>query len=201
MALRLFVAVTFPEELRLRLWRQTAELRAGESPVRWVGPERLHLTLKFIGAVEEGRVGALSRAVDAAAREGTPFRLELRGTGAFPSLDRPRVWWVGAQPAPELVALQARVEDALAELGVEREDRPFHPHVTLGRSRRGAGREALGAVAAAARGASPEAEHLVEEIELVRSRLGSGGPRYTVESAHRLAGARGEAGEEAGGAA
>ena len=202
MAARLFVAVTFPAALRERLWRQTAEMRAGEAPVRWVGPDRLHLTLKFLGGVEEARVPEISRAVSAAARVGEPFRLALRGAGGFPSLDRARVWWVGVEPAPELLALQARVEDGLAELGVEREDRPFHPHVTLGRTRRRAGAAAVRAVAAAARRASLEAEHRVEEIELVRSRLGSGGPRYTAESAHRLGeGAGVEPGEEGGGSA
>lgn len=184
--MRLFVAVEFPQAVRRRAWRATAPLREADLPVKWVGPERLHLTLKFLGETDEARVPALGEALDRAAGAAGPLELRLAGVGAFPSLQAPRVLWIGVEGPPELERLHEAVDEALAELGFERERRDFHPHVTLGRARRGHG--GLG-----------RAERLVERIEvdvactaddvrLVRSVLSPEGARYSVVSSHALSG-------------
>lgn len=186
--MRLFVALNFPPELRDRLWSATEDLRAVDAPVRWVGRERLHLTLKFIGDVEDARETALADALERATEGHEPFPMRMRGAGAFPSEDRPRVLWIGVERSPALAALQSDVEASLAAAGVEPEERDFHPHVTLGRVRRRVGRDALRALAEATRGVAAGAEHEVAELHLMRSEQGPGGARYTVRSAHPLGG-------------
>ncbi|HEV2448853.1 MAG TPA: RNA 2',3'-cyclic phosphodiesterase [Thermoplasmata archaeon] len=91
-----------------------------------------HLTLHFFGDLPEERAGAIPAALTSAAQEGAPFSIELRGIGAFPTRERPRVLWVGVgEGAEPLVALQGRIEAALAAVGLPGERRPFQPHVTL----------------------------------------------------------------------
>ena len=126
--------------------------------VAWVAPGNLHLTLKFLGAVPEARI---------------------LGLGAFPSANRPRVVWAGVTDgASETVELARRVDTALAKLGFARDERPFSPHVTLGRVRR-PGRdpaltEALGSATAREFG-----RMRVPGATLMRSELGPRGARYT----------------------
>ena len=189
--MRLFVAIELPEALRRRLWKEIAPLRAVDAPVRWVGPERLHLTLKFIGDVAGEREPALTGAVADVAARHPPVPVLLRGTGAFPTSRRPRVLWVGVEPRPPLLELQSDLERTLAEEGVEPEDREYHPHVTLGRVRRGVSGEALRSLAAALEELAPRADHEAEAVQLMESRLHPDGARYTARDVHRLVGGRG----------
>lgn len=184
--MRLFVALELPDALRGRLEEATAPLRATDLPVRWVDAAQLHLTLKFIGQVEEQRAGRISEALEeTVAGHGGPV-LRLGGVGAFPSLRSPRVIWMGVEASPPLAALQKAVEDALATLGVEREKRDFHAHVTLGRTRRRLERSEGEALRLAVQHVSFHAEHRPDRVVLMRSRLGRGGARYDVVSAHPL---------------
>jgi 2'-5' RNA ligase len=187
-ARRLFVALDPPEAVRRRVAHLQAELRraAGRaaSDVRWVEPARIHLTLQFLGAVPAARVPALEEALREAAAEGAPLGLEVRGAGGFPSARRARVVWLGlGGDVGALAALVAGVGRRLAPLGFAPEDRPFTPHLTLGRSRDGRGAPGLaGALAAAAEldGTSWRASELV----LFESHLSPAGARY--EAAARL---------------
>lgn len=182
--MRTFVAIEFPEEVRDRLWAAAAPLRKPDWTIRWVGPERLHMTLKFIGEIEEGRADEFGRALDRAVGGIAPFPVRLGGVGAFPSLDRPRVLWIGVEAPPALEALHRAVEEELSALGVDPDDRAFHPHVTLGRVKRGrpAG---VGEVAV---GIDHEERCRVAEVELMRSRLRPTGSEYSTLSAHELGG-------------
>lgn len=184
--MRLFVAIEFPRDVRRELWADTAPLREEPFPVRWVGEDRLHLTLKFLGEVEEGRVDDVAGALARAARPSRPFALRVEGVGAFPSLERPRVVWLGVEAPGELASVQTRVEEELAELGFDRERRDFHPHVTLGRVRREARRGALAGLEEAAAGIDVSAESRVEEVTLMRSVLKSGGAEYSAVRSHEL---------------
>ena len=184
--MRLFVAVNLPPELRDAVHTAAAPLRAAGLPVRWVDPDGIHLTLKFLGEVADARrddvVGALERAC-AGARA---FPLAVGGFGAFPSAERARVVWVGCEPAPPLELLQHGVEHAFAELGFPVEGRPFRPHCTLGRARSDArgGVRGLGDRLAALAFADT---FTVTAVDLMESTLTPHGARYAVRHAVRLA--------------
>ena len=174
---RSFVAVLLPDELRHRLSLEIDALRRCTAGVAWVTPENLHVTLKFLGAVEEARLAEVA-AVMAQAMTVSAFDVAVRGLGAFPTLTRPRVIWAGTAPAPAFVALGQTVDRALAALGFPPETRRFAPHVTLGRAReprRGP------APAAALEAASTRAlgTLTVGRVSLMRSDLSPRGARYT----------------------
>ena len=134
--MRIFVAINPTEAVRSRVKAAARPLREAGFPIRWVADENVHLTLKFLGEVPEKRLEDLYRAVDDAAEGVSSFDMNLKGFGAFPSLRRPSVVWAGIDLDPALAELQSRTEDALAKLSYPREDRRFHPHLTLGRAQK-----------------------------------------------------------------
>jgi 2'-5' RNA ligase len=190
---RLFIAIRFPEAVRTALWDACAPLREASDSVRWTPAGQLHITLRFIGNVPTRSIGTLAQRLREAAAGSRPFTLSLGGVGAFPSLRRPRVLWMGAESGPELSALHAAVEAALKDCGFEPEDRRFRPHVTLGRTRRGARRGATAPVetaevarVAAAVDFSSELE--VRHLYLMKSRLSPTGAEHTVAGEYPLEG-------------
>ncbi len=133
--MRLFVAVNLPSEIRERLAAVQDRLRRAQADVSWVRPENIHATLKFLGETEEGRLERIRPALADAARAGAPFSMELWGVGSFGGRI-PRVIWVGVgEGAEPLTRLAARIEAALARVGVPQERRGFSAHLTLGRVR------------------------------------------------------------------
>jgi len=142
---RTFVAVEISAENRKAAERLIKSLRSAGADVKWVVPDNLHLTLKFLGNVPAERLPEVCGAVEEAAKRQAPFTLGLCGAGAFPNAARPRVIWLGVREGTEpIVALAEAVEGALERLGFRREGRKFHPHLTLGRVRRsGPGTAAL----------------------------------------------------------
>jgi RNA 2',3'-cyclic 3'-phosphodiesterase len=136
--LRLFVAVVPDPPVLERTTELLQRLRAeGDRAgwqVGWVPPQNLHVTLKFLGWVPSDRVDAIDAALRPVAAARAPFDLRLQGLGAFPPRGKPRVLWVGAHGgAGDLVELAQDVESALETIGFSREERPYHPHLTLGR--------------------------------------------------------------------
>lgn len=185
--MRLFVAVNLPQELRQQLYTAAAPLRRADLPLRWTRPEALHLTLRFLGETAPAALDDITRAVSGAAALAAPFLLRVSGTGAFPSLRRPRVVWVGTDDAPELLRLHEELDLALEPLGFAPEPAPFRPHLTLGRVRRGAERSAeLRRLPELLSGIRFEAALPVRSIELMRSHLATGGSRYEVVQAFPL---------------
>ena len=191
--LRLFVAVTLPAEARDTLAQVVARLRdAGLRGVRTVAPEGVHVTLKFLGNVEAGRVRELSDALDAAAGGVAPFELAVEGAGAFPDERAPRVLWAGvAGDTDALAALARRVDEACAALGFPRERRAFSPHLTIARLRDTASaedRRRAGEALAAIRldNATP---FVVDAVQLIKSTLTPSGAVYETLHTVRLAGA------------
>ena len=149
-------------------------------------PGNLHLTLKFLGDVAEGRVDAIVGALSGAASDVSVFAADLRGLGAFPSAARPRVVWAGVtEGAGAMVELADRIDAALAAHGFAREARPFSPHVTLGRVRQPGRNQALRD--ALQDGAAREFGRIrVARASLMRSELSPRGARYTELAAVRL---------------
>lgn len=132
--IRAFVAVRLADSVLASIAAFQEELRATDADVRWVPPENMHLTLQFLGSVPEDEVAGIVRALEAAFAAQAPLDVECRRTGAFPSLRRPRVLWVGLH-GDGLAALAERTETALVPLGFPPAERELRPHVTLGRVR------------------------------------------------------------------
>ena len=187
---RSFIAVELPSAARDAVERVMRELRATAGDgVRWVRPEGIHLTLKFLGDIDVDSVPAISTALDRCADSAAPFDLFLEGVGVFPNARRPRVVWVGLGGALEsLQGLQQSVERELEALGYARERRAFAPHLTLGRVRDGASAQQGRALSEAIAGASvqPGVELPVRDLALMKSDLRPAGAVYTQLHAARL---------------
>ncbi len=178
--MRLFVAVNLPEDERQAAYEATEPLRRGGLPVRWVQPAALHVTLKFLGEVSTEQAPQLAAALDAAVGGARPFTVGLGGVGAFPSLARPRVVWLGVEHHPALELLANDVETALRPFGFEAELRPFQPHITLGRAKQGARPAAFGKLETLAERVTYEATAPVSSVDLMESELRPEGAVYHV---------------------
>jgi len=180
-AIRSFVAVELPEAAKAALTRLQEEVKTGGGGVKWVEPRGIHLTLKFLGYVDEAKVPALVQALTRACEGFGPLEVALSGLGVFPSPSRPRVAWVGLSGGVEtLLRLQEGVEKVLSPFGFPREDRAFTPHLTIARLREGVAPDEAKAFGQAFLKASPESVSFkVEGISLMKSQLTPSGATYT----------------------
>jgi 2'-5' RNA ligase len=133
--MRVFVALDIDDEIRSRVARFLDGVRGFAPDARWVRPESLHVTLKFIGEQSEDDVDKIKRALANIAADS--FELKFRGYGFFPGARAPRVFWVGIEGEPKLTSLAAKVDETLAQIGIPKEEHAFNAHLTLAR---GAGR-------------------------------------------------------------
>jgi 2'-5' RNA ligase len=136
--IRTFIAIVLPESVirQLAQVQRQLERQAPLESVRWVKPEGIHLTMKFLGDTPVGKLDAIRAALTAVASQTLPCAFTVGGLGCFPNARRPRVIWVGVQPmGEELASLQRAVERAMKPLGFLPEGREFTPHLTLGRVR------------------------------------------------------------------
>ncbi|HHB75783.1 MAG TPA: RNA 2',3'-cyclic phosphodiesterase [Desulfobulbus sp.] len=176
--MRLFVAIDLPEKIK----EQVAGLCCGLPGARWVNPEQLHLTLRFIGEVDGGMFRDIRETLDEVRSD--PFTLQLDGVGFFPPRGKPRVAWVGLRQSVELSQLRNRIESRLAALGLEPETRKFSPHITLAR---------LKNTPASKVGRFLETHNLflsppftIKEFFLYSSRLGRNGAIHRIEAGYPL---------------
>ncbi len=179
--IRSFIAVELPDELKLELVKLQAQLKSGtQSPVKWVDPDSIHLTLKFLGNIATDRIGEITKAMDEAARTIPPFHLEVKDLGVFPNLKRVQIAWVGISgEVDKLGQLQQRIESNLAHLGFAPESRPFTAHLTLARLRNQATldeRQRFGQLIDETRFRAGNIK--VNAISLIRSRLTRQGAIY-----------------------
>jgi RNA 2',3'-cyclic 3'-phosphodiesterase len=186
--MRLFIAVNFPDTLRQSLWEAAAPLRRGDFPVKWVAPDALHLTLKFLGEVAAEREPELLAGMARAARGAKPFALHLGGFGVFPSMSRPRVVWAGCDAPAPLELLQHGVEREMEPLGFPLEGRAFQPHLTLGRAERRARPGDFAKLAPRLEALAFAGDAVIASLDLMESQLGGSGARYTRRHAVPLAG-------------
>lgn len=177
--MRLFIAMDVPEEIKGVISAALKDLKRSTEGVRWVRPENIHLTVKFIGDYEEEKLERLEDEVAKAALRSPRFTALLGGCGAFPSSAKARVIWVDMRKGAEEAAIAARkVDSRLGKIGIKRESRPFRGHLTLGRLKK-------------PRNCSDVIERMeedlqgllempfdVQEMVLYRSILGSQGPTY-----------------------
>jgi RNA 2',3'-cyclic 3'-phosphodiesterase len=135
--MRIFIGIDLDDEVRTMIARFLDGVRGFAPDARWVRPESLHITLKFIGEQKSERVDAIAERLRRV--EGRAMDIRLGGHGFFPTAKAPRVFWIGIQAGPELTALATNIDTVVAELGIPREDRAFSPHLTLARGGGGSG--------------------------------------------------------------
>lgn len=187
--MRLFIGLRLPKKQKARIHRAARPLREDELPVRWVEPDNFHVTLKFLGEIRRDRTGAIEEALGRVASANKAFTADLGGFGAFPTVRRPRIIWLGVDATPELRCLKQDLEWTLGDIGFDVETRAFHPHVTLGRVRKNAGAGAFRGLDERFAGMDFEDELRVHTVDLMESRLSPDGARYEVVSGIRLASA------------
>ena len=176
--MRAFVAVFPPREVQRTLVEAARSLPT--EAFRLIVPERVHLTLKFLGEVPPEDLPRLASALERMERPGAPYEAATSGFGVFPSARRARILWAGiGDGSEELVSLAHAVEAALEPEGFDREDRPFVPHMTLGRARRPATFDPSAA-------ALPELRFPVRKLHLVESRHEGSGVVYSSLAEYRL---------------
>jgi 2'-5' RNA ligase len=183
---RLFIAVNIPDEMRSKIWDSAAPLREQGDAIRWVEPEGMHLTLKFLGEVSVDREESVGLALEAAATGVVPFTVRFVGFGAFPSTRRPKVIWVGCESHSALQLLQRQVEERMGEIGFPNETRAFRPHLTLGRLRRHAEPSRLRGMVGLLDQLDFADEVFVPTVELMESELKPTGVTYTVRKSVEL---------------
>lgn len=135
--MRLFIALDIEEEIRQRIGRFLDGIREFAPEARWVRPESLHVTLKFVGERAEEDVLRIRQALSSVA--GPTVEITLRGYGFFPSAKLMRVFWLGVEAGPELAALAIRIDRAMADIGIPEEEHAYTPHLTLARGGSGSG--------------------------------------------------------------
>jgi 2'-5' RNA ligase len=138
--IRAFIAVDLTTDIQEHLEKVGQELRGlmGDVPVRWVEPQNIHLTLKFLGDVSLNNIPVLTELLEAEAKPQKPFVISVGQVGAYPKVRNPRVIWVGIEAPQELMALQRGIDTQTSRMGYARDKRPFSPHLTLGRVSRNA---------------------------------------------------------------
>jgi 2'-5' RNA ligase len=174
---RTFLALRVGDEVEAAIFRLVEELRAPNDGVAWARRDKLHVTLKFLGAaIDSARLAPLAKAVAEVSKGAAAFQVRTRGIGAFPNLRRPRVLWTGLE-SQSLIRLASQIEDAAAHLGFEHAARPWAPHLTIARIRDPRRvTSLLGRLQAADQ--SEFGESRVGEIALYRSHLSSNGSTY-----------------------
>ena len=177
--IRSFIAIEVPQDLKSRMEEVQRELRRTEADVKWVRPDAIHLTLKFLGSIRREDVERISQAVGPVIGHWKPFEVCILGMGCFPNLRNPRVVWVGVDRGKQsLTSLQHEVEKRMAELSFPPEDRPFSPHLTLGRVRSLRGKANLSQAVESRKGVEVGIFQ-AREVILFRSELKPSGAVYT----------------------
>ena len=181
--LRAFIAIELPVDLQIEISQLIERLqkKAGKSSVRWVSTENIHLTLKFLGDIPSSEVAKIQDLLIIESARHQPITLEIGKLEAFPGQKRPRVILLGVDTPIELASLQRGLETTLAKQGYPIEQRPFSPHLTLGRVRETASISELASLTSSLIDVKiePLEKVLVDKIHLFKSDLKPGGSVYT----------------------
>ncbi|MCS6828065.1 MAG: RNA 2',3'-cyclic phosphodiesterase [Caldilinea sp.] len=199
--MRTFIAIDLTPSLRQqvestqrRLMRQLLAQKLDRA-VRWVAVHNLHLTLHFLGEIEEAQLSALTDRLAAATTHHLPMQLRIEGVGCFPNSNRPNVIWCGVGGDLQALArLQSDVTAAVRSVGIQGDDKPFKPHLTIGRTQRNITVGQLRAVGAAVAELAALPSHAsagtpdrIDEVILYKSELTPSGPIYTRLGVFQLA--------------
>ncbi len=178
--MRIFIALDIPDEIRARMMEYLEHARSLAPEARWARPEGLHVTLKFIGEAGEAKVEEIKGAL--AVVKAAPFEVSFANVGFFPAPKSPRVFWIGVQGGEVLPQLAAAIDQVLEKLGLPREEKAYHPHLTLARAGSGAGgHHQLQPLGPLLQAKTPHqfGTMTAREFFLYRSEPQRGGSRYT----------------------
>lgn len=170
--MRIFIAALIPPEIRLAIKNYVESIKAQWEGVRWENWEKFHLTLKFLGEVDDSKLSDVEKSLRLGGQGVSTFEMAITGFGGFPSLRRPRVLFVGLSDNDELSKFQIELEERLEDIGFARENRKFKPHITVGRTK---GYSTV-------RGPFPSPDPLsfrISEIAIMRSILHKKGSEHT----------------------
>lgn len=183
--MRLFIAIEIPESIRNAFASLLKDFRAFAPQLKWVRPENLHVTLKFLGETDSSKLGPLQNVL-IGIRSAEPVNLEFRGLGFFPNEKRPRVFWAGMEASANLKTLAADIDQAVHRLGFPLEERPYAPHLTLARI-------SLPIIppklfqAVAEKSSQSFGSLQAQEFHLIESKLKPAGAEYTTLQSFRFA--------------
>jgi RNA 2',3'-cyclic 3'-phosphodiesterase len=188
--MRIFVGIDLSSEVRARIEHFVKGVEGFAPEARWMRPESLHITLKFVGEQPQERVEAMIERLRQV--ESCAFEIHLAGHGFFPTATAPRVFWIGIQACSRLAELAEKIDATMAALGIPREDRPYSPHLTLARaggksgapkSRKGDGSNSIFAKVQKRLAAMSNLDFgamMASDFILYQSQLSSGGSKYTM---------------------
>lgn len=180
--MRTFIAIELPKNIQDALAGLQDKLKASGADVKWVSPENIHLTLKFLGELDDAKLGKISEIMFNACAGLEPFQIRISSLGAFPKINFPRVIWVGIDKGDsQIKAIAGDLEEKISEIGIPKEEREFSSHITIGRIRSMRNRQKL--IAELGRlaenfGERNLGEFNVTRITLYKSTLSAKGPIY-----------------------
>ena len=179
--MRTFIAIELPKQIKEQLAELEEQLKETSADVKWVQPENIHLTLKFLGEIDEEKTQKITGIMTAVAKDNPAFTINISSLGAFPKIEYPRVIWVGVDKGDkETKEIAHNLEEKIEKLGIPKEERAFSSHITLGRVRsptnRGGLVQKLRELTAAV--TEKSMEFPVAGITLFKSTLQPAGPIY-----------------------
>ncbi|HWP91675.1 MAG TPA: RNA 2',3'-cyclic phosphodiesterase [Thermodesulfobacteriota bacterium] len=177
--MRVFIAALIPQEIKYEIKKYVDEIKPYWEGVKWENQEKLHVTLKFLGEIEESKVEEVGTALRVLIGNYSPFEMEISSFGGFPNLRNPRVLFIALSENKELSRLYNEIEEGLERVGFSAETRPFVPHITVGRIKS----------RARIKGTLPFPKphsFLISEVAVMRSVLGPEGSKYSTISLFRL---------------
>ena len=180
--MRTFIAIELPGEIKNSLSHLQEQLKNAGADVKWVEPNNIHLTLKFLGEIDDKKLEGITKIIFDIAKEKNKFQIHISSLGAFPKIDFPRVIWVGVDIGDkETKQVAEELEEKTAKIGIPKEDRPFSSHITIGRTRSSLNRERLVQdLKNKAELSGVRLEFYVTKITLFKSTLTPHGPIYEV---------------------
>lgn len=177
--IRSFIAIELDQKVIEKLREIEYKLKSVRAEVKWINPSSIHLTLKFLGGIDEGMIDEIAKKAQEVARRYNPFNLKVEGIGTFPPGKNPRVVWIGVKDETgKISALQEEIEHEMNNLGFEREQRAFTPHLTLGRVKSAKGKDELLEKIEEGKGINL-GEFTVKDFHLFKSDLHPQGAIYT----------------------
>ena len=175
--IRLFIALTISDDVKTKLGKIIQHLQSKNSDVKWVTPNNLHLTIKFIGNCDQAQVSGIITQLEQAASVHSPVQSSFTGLGGFPSLEKPKVIWIDIEKNREqIISLAKDVDQSLTMIGFEKDSKLFKPHLTLGRVKKDI--KSVGSMSFLKEIKRADIDTCFDSLELIHSTLTQRGPIY-----------------------